>query len=107
VIEALRDAILAPRCAGCGDPGKWYCVSCRDQAEARSVRGPVAIRAVGEHEGSLRRAIHRLKYGGDRALAADLGALVAEELARDIARGATIDVVVPVPLHRSRDARRE
>ena len=102
MIEALRDAILAPRCAGCGDPGTWYCVSCRDQAEARSVRGPVAIRAVGEHEGSLRRAIHRLKYGGDRALAADLGALVAEELARDIARGATIDVVVPVPLHRSR-----
>jgi len=49
VIEALRDAILAPRCAGCGDPGTWYCVSCRDQAEARSVRGPVAIRAVGEN----------------------------------------------------------
>src|SRR5207245_7011147 len=95
VIEALRDAILAPRCAGCGDPGRWYCVSCRDQAEARSVRGPVAIRAVGEHEGSLRSAIHRLKYGGDRALAADLRALVAEELAPAIARGAPTAVLPP------------
>jgi ComF family protein len=102
VIEALRDIVLAPRCAGCGEPGSWYCNACRDEAEPRSVRGPLPIRAVGAHEGPLRRAIHRLKYCGDRALADDLGALLAAELARDIASGASVDVVVPVVLHRSR-----
>ena len=102
MIAVLRDLVLAPRCAGCGEPGSWYCTACRDQAEPRSLRGPIPIRSVGVHEGSLRRAIHRLKYGGERGLADDLGALLASELARDIARGATVDVVVPVPLHRAR-----
>jgi ComF family protein len=102
VIEALRDVVLAPRCAGCGEPGSWYCIACRDEADPRSARGAVAIHGVGAHEGPLRRAVHRLKYGGDRALAGDLGLLVARLLARDIACGATIDVVVPVPLHRAR-----
>jgi ComF family protein len=102
VIEALRDVVLAPRCAGCGEPGSWYCTACRDLAEPRSIRGAVPIRSLGVHDGPLRRAIHRLKYGGERALADDLGVLVAAELARDIACGAVVDAIVPVPLHRSR-----
>jgi ComF family protein len=102
VIEAVRDAVLAVRCAGCGEAGAWFCVACRDSCEPVSPRGPLAIRGAGAYAGPLRTAIHRLKYGEEPALAADLGALLALELARDLAAGVALDVVVPVPLHRSR-----
>ena len=103
---AARDVLLVPRCAGCGEPGSWFCVSCRDQCEPVAHDGPLALRVAGAHVGPLRAAIHRLKYGGEPGLAAELGALVALELARDLARGVTVDAVVPVPLHRSRAAAR-
>jgi ComF family protein len=102
----VRDVLLAPRCAGCGEPGSWFCVACRVQCEPVAHEGRVAIRAAGAHAGPLRDAIRRLKYGGEPGLAQDLGALVALELARDLARGTTLDAVVPVPLHRSRAAAR-
>jgi len=99
---AARDVLLAPRCAGCGEPGSWFCVSCRDECEPIEHDGRLALRAAGAHAGPLRAAVRRLKYGGEPGLAEDLGALVALELARDLARGVTIDAIVPVPLHRSR-----
>ena len=103
---AVRDVLLVPRCAGCGEPGSWFCVPCRDQCEPLAHDGPLAIRAAGAHAGPLRAAVRRLKYGAEPGLAQDLGALVALELARDLARGVTVDAVVPVPLHRSRVATR-
>jgi len=102
----VRDVLLAPRCAGCGAPGSWFCVACRTQCDPVTHEGRVSIRAAGAHAGPLRAAIHRLKYGGEPGLAADLGALVALQLARDIARGLLVDAVVPVPLHRARAATR-
>jgi ComF family protein len=102
----IRDVLLAPRCAGCGEPGTWFCVPCRVQCEPVAHEGRLAIRAAGAHAGPLRAAIQRLKYGGERGLAEDLGMLVALELARDLARGLIVDAVVPVPLHRSRAATR-
>ena len=102
----VRDVLLAPRCAGCGEPGSWFCVPCRVECEPVAHEGRLAIRAAGAHVGPLRGAVRRLKYGGEPGLAQDLGALVALELARDLARGVTVDAVVPVPLHRSRAAAR-
>ena len=102
----VRDLLLAPRCAGCGEPGSWFCVPCRLQCEPVAHDGRLAIRAAGAHAGPLRAAIRRLKYGGEPGLAEELGELVALELARDLARGLTIDAVLPVPLHRSRVAAR-
>ena len=102
MIDAVRDVLLAPRCAGCGEPGAWFCLVCRDSCEPVSHPGPISVRAAGAHEGPLRTAIHRLKYGNEPALAGDLGALVARELARDLATGLVSDVIVPVPLHRAR-----
>ena len=52
--------------------------------------------------GAIARAIHRFKYRGERALAAELGALVAGCVARDLVRGIALDVVVPAVLHRER-----
>src|SRR5438445_674420 len=103
---AARDVLLVPRCAGCGEPGSWFCVPCRDQGEPVAHEGRLALRAAGAHAGPLRAAIHRLKYGTEPGLAADLGALVALELARDLASGVTVDAIVPVPLHPSRAAAR-
>jgi ComF family protein len=103
---AVRDVLLVPRCAGCGEPGSWFCVSCRILCEPVAHDGRIALRAAGAHVGPLRAAIRRLKYGGEPGLAQDLGALVAIELARDLARGVTVDAIVPVPLHRSRAATR-
>ena len=102
----VRDVLLAPRCAGCGEPGSWFCVPCRVQCEPIAHDGRLAVRAAGAHAGPLRAAVRRLKYGGEPGLAQDLGALVAFELARDLAHSVTVDAVVPVPLHRSRAAAR-
>lgn len=99
---AVRDVLLAPRCAGCGEPGSWFCVSCRNECEPVAQGGRIAVRAAGAHAGPLQAAVRRLKYGGEPGLAHDLGALVALELARDLARGERVDAIVPVPLHRSR-----
>src|SRR5207253_11309588 len=102
----VRDVLLAPRCAGCGDPGTWFCLVCRTECDPISHEGRITVRAAGAHAGPLRAAIRRLKYGGEPGLADDLGALVALELARDVARGVLIDAIVPVPLHAARAATR-
>src|SRR5438105_3413372 len=59
---AARDVLLVPRCAGCGEPGSWFCVACRDQCEPIAHEDRLALRAAGAHPGPLRPAIHRLKY---------------------------------------------
>ena len=96
ILPAVRDVLLAPRCAGCDEPGGWLCVDCRDLCEpVRHGR----VHAAGTYGGALRRAIHRYKYGGERALSLELGALVASRVAADLATGVILDAVVPVVLH--------
>ena len=53
--------------------------------------------------GSVRRALHELKYGGERRLAKPLGRAVARRWARASAGG---DVLVPVPVHADRERKR-
>ena len=96
----LRDVLVPPRCSGCGGSGSWYCADCRDASEPISRRlGALTLVAAGAHEGPLRDAIHRLKYGNEPGLAAELGALVAARVAADLARGVRLDALVPVRLH--------
>ena len=97
--DAALDLLLAPRCAGCGAAGTWLCLACRDLCEpVRQGR----VTAAGTYGGALREAIHRFKYGGERALANELGGLVAACVASDLATGVALDVVVPAVLHRDR-----
>jgi len=96
VTATFLDVLLAPRCAGCDAAGAWLCQDCVDLCEPER-RG--AISAAGTYGGPLRRAIHRFKYEGERGLAAELGALVAANVAADLACGASVDVVVPAVLH--------
>ena len=97
--DAALDLLLAPRCAGCGAPGSWLCLACRDLCEpVRHGR----ITAAGTYGGPIREAIHRFKYEGERALAKELGTLVAACVASDLATGLALDVVVPAVLHPER-----
>ena len=97
--DAALDLLLAPRCAGCGAAGSWLCLACRELCEpVRQGR----ITAAGTYGGALREAIHRFKYGGERALANELGELVAACVATDLATGVALDVVVPAVLHADR-----
>jgi len=106
-LAALRDVLVPPRCAGCGSPGSWYCVTCRDGSEPIVRRmGALILTAVGAHEGPLRDAIHRLKYGNEPGLAAELGALVAGRVAADLAHGVRLDALVPVRAHPRRERER-
>ena len=89
--DAALDLLLAPRCAGCGAAGTWL-------EPVRQGR----VTAAGTYGGALREAIHRFKYGGERALANELGELVAACVASDLATGVALDVVVPAVLHRDR-----
>jgi ComF family protein len=96
---AILETLLAPRCAGCDAPEAWLCLACREACDpVRSGR----IHAAGVFAGPLRRALHRFKYEGERGLAAELGALVADRVAADLARGVVLDVIVPAVLHRDR-----
>jgi ComF family protein len=55
------------------------------------------------HEGSLRDAIHALKYQGRRRVASPLGDLLAHHVQKWAER---VDVVIPIPLHSERQRQR-
>src|SRR2546430_8199035 len=98
-MSAVLEVLLAPRCAGCDAAGAWLCLACREACDPVR-RG--RLHAATVYGGAIARAVHRFKYRGERALAAELGTLVAGCVARDLARGIPLDVVVPAVLHRER-----
>lgn len=106
-LAALRDVLVPPRCAGCGGAGSWYCVVCRDGSDPIVRRvDALVLTATGAFEGPLREAIHRLKYGNEPGLAAELGTLVAGRIAADLALGVRLDALVPVRSHPGRERER-
>lgn len=92
----------APACRACAmplAPERGTCETCLG-------RRPVfdASFAPYRYEFPLVELIHRLKYGGQVAIARLLGSVLARRLAE---RGVpAADAVVPVPLHPSREAKR-
>lgn len=125
-VARLVDLLFPPRCAGCGRPGALFCTPCWHRVQP--LRGPYCsrcghplpstgspcpacarlplafldkARAAALYTSPLREAVHALKYRG----VARLGLLFGEYMARRL-RVAVFDVVVPVPLHPVREARR-
>jgi len=93
----LITVIEPPFCPTCGLPG-GPCATCRDHP-LRMDR----IRAVGPHQGVLQQAIHALKYGNLTAVAPRLGGLMAATWRQ---YGRDVDMLIPVPLHPSRQKSR-
>ena len=58
-------------------------------------------RALGYYEGPLQEAIHRWKYQGRMSLTSFFGEWMAEALQR-YWRLSSLDLLIPVPLHRQR-----
>jgi ComF family protein len=96
--------LTPPLCVRCGDALlAWrdvdpHCPRCR-----RHPPPFVLARSAGVYDGALREIIHAFKFGGRRAIAAPLAALM-RNAGVDVLAGA--DVVVPVPLHPWRAFRR-
>ena len=94
-LEALTP-IKRPMCARCGAPTLVDVALC-DQCPPPDVDRARSAFVFG---GPLRKAIHRLKFAGDRGVAAALGAAMAAVLDREP------DVITWVPLSRARVAER-
>ena len=102
------DLALPATCAGCGHEGAALCQTCGLALDARLHLPPgtpiglpgdvpeplVQVEWCASFGGVVRRALHRLKYAGDRRLAEPLGRAVARRWA---CAGAGGDILVPVP----------
>jgi ComF family protein len=99
--------ITPPCCRSCADPlPSWRVASLHDARCPRCRRTPARLslaRAIGPYEGSLRAIVHALKYGGRPTIARHL-AIRMRAAGAELLAGA--DLVVPVPLHRSRERAR-
>jgi ComF family protein len=129
------DLLFPPHCAVCQRLGAWLCADCLEAIEAieppvcqhcglplagslndertalcaRCQVSPIqldGLRTYAFHGGPLREAIHQFKYQDLRGLAPLLGQLMAEGWERLAPRDLALDVIVPVPLHRSRQRER-
>src|ERR1035437_1501386 len=115
--SALLDIALPAACAGCSAEGATLCPDCRRALDLRLVLPsgvpiglPSALPAplaqlewCAPFSGTVRAALHQLKYSGERRLARPLGTSLA---ARWLAAGAGGEVLVPVPVHADRARRR-
>ena len=110
-LAAALDLLFAPRCAACDratGPGTPLCEACAVSLEpaaplARAPAPLAALIAPYAFGGELATALRRLKFHGRREVARLLAPLLSGPLER-AARGC--DLLVPVPLHRARLARR-
>lgn len=121
------DWLFPPNCGGCGVKGARWCAAC--QADAIVIQPPIciicgAINIVGEGQcfhcsnsrpsysslrswalfkGSVRNAVHRLKYGKDVAM----GEILSRPLIQIVSnQDWKIDLVIPVPLSVARKIER-
>jgi ComF family protein len=114
---SLLDLALPASCAGCGAEGEPLCPRCRRSLAIRlnlpsgipmglpaAMPMPLAqLEWCAPFTGSVRAALHHLKYSGEQRLAIPLGEAMA---ARWRSAGAGGQLLVPVPVHAERARRR-
>ncbi len=125
--SAAVELLFPARCVGCNREGAFLCLACQESlpwleppfcflcSQPGSLTlglcsfcraGPLriaGIRAPYRMEGTVRDAVHALKYQGVRALAPTLGQLLARFMAQ---QEMAAEVLVPVPLHPRRERKR-
>lgn len=117
LVDRALDLALPARCVGCGREGEPVCARCEPALRQRVTDPPgtplgmpsdlpddlVQLEWCAPFAGVVRDALHALKYAGERRLAMPLGRAMAD---RWRYAGAGGDLIVPVPVHRERAARR-
>ncbi len=117
VANSLLDMALPASCAGCSDEGAVLCPKCRRSLDVRlglpagvpiglPAAMPLALAQLewcAPFSGTVRAALHQLKYAGEKRLTVPLARALA---ARWQAAGAGGDLLVPVPVHAERARRR-
>lgn len=114
----LFDLIFPKKCLGCGRAGKYICERCLKAAEKAYLVCPVCknfsvsgathsycnsktsldgVVAIFRYEGIIKKAVKRIKYNFNFDIASELANLVSPEI-----RGFAGFVVVPIPIHSSR-----
>lgn len=116
LLSRSLDVILPPLCAGCGVEGELLCKRCASPLHARLDAPPgkplgmpgdlpaplLQLEWCAPFTGTVRAALHALKYDGARDLAGPLGQAIAARW-RVAGRGGDALVPVPVHAHRLRD----
>ena len=110
-LETGLDLVFPPRCAGCLRVDVHWCVECQRLLDALPLPAPgdnpetsfTAFATSGGHAGLLRKAILALKFENAPQLARPLGARLALLVDRE---NWAPDLLVPVPLHPSRERER-
>ena len=108
VADRALDLALPAACAGCGREGPAMCSECAPALDVRLSAEPgvpvglpadipaplLQLEWCSPFTGTTRRALHALKYDGERRIAPFVGAAVARRWAR---AGVAGDILVPVP----------
>jgi ComF family protein len=108
VADRALDIALPAVCANCRREGPALCAECAPAFDVRLTAEPgvpiglpadipaplLQLEWCAPFTGTTRRALHALKYGGERRIAPFVGAAVARRWAR---AGAAGDVLIPVP----------
>jgi ComF family protein len=116
-VGRLLDLALPASCAGCGEEGAAICGRCLPAVSVRRnlpagtpmglPDGPpdplLQLEWCAPFAGTTRRALHALKYAGERRLAEPLGAALAARWRR---AGEGGEILVPIPVHARRRAER-
>jgi ComF family protein len=117
--EKLLDVFFPRYCLGCGREGDYLCQKCRLGLPFQAPPYcPSCGKSLGHHpdcdelapellelrsvfrfEGVIKKAVHQLKYNNLRDIAPTLGGFMAGSLTSNSLAG---DVLVPVPIHKSR-----
>ncbi len=108
--ERLLDLVLPAVCPGCGVEGDPVCARCLPAMHARVDLPPGTPLGLGDGPpepllqlewcapfgGTVRHALHAIKYAGERRLAVPLGDAVAARWRR---AGVGGELLVPIPVH--------
>lgn len=101
LLESFFELLAPLRCAACEreSEGALFCEGCALSLEYAEEDAP----ALFLYSGPIRDAVHELKYRGRSDLGPRLGVPMAEKVLRS---GISIDRVMPIPLHPSRQRAR-
>jgi len=110
LLNSTVDLVFPPCCAGCARVDWAWCPHCDDDLRKLPItpikrRGKYVngLLASGVHTGQLQQAVQALKYDGITSLAAPLAARLTTLLRRT---NVTIDIIIPVPMHKTRTTQR-